>query len=282
MDLTIRARPQIGVIALLTMLGSIAPAQSVTYIGGTQYAAGGFGYAQRTWSAYLSNGLTWASDRMRVTATVPVIVQSTGMLQYSGAGMMVSRSSTGDSMNTTSRMHGSSNGMGMGMGLDHLGLGDPLLRIEAAILRSPAAGTLAIVGAAKAPLADASRGFGTGRWDAGAGLSGVARAGPVFLFGDAVYWNIGNPLGGSARDALAFTVSAGRPLRGGRWSALAVVSGATSLWSGLPAPIQAGVSVGRTAASERSWFLTTAVGLTASAPDASIGIGWRVPLGVKP
>jgi hypothetical protein len=57
------------------------------------------------------------------------------------------------------------------------------------------------------------------------------------------------------------------------------VSGASSFWTGLGAPVQAGVGVGYLLESGSSVFATAAAGLTRTAPAISTGLGWRVPLG---
>ena len=43
-------------IALLTVAAVSAPAQSLAYVGGAQYATGDFVFTERTWSAYLLTG----------------------------------------------------------------------------------------------------------------------------------------------------------------------------------------------------------------------------------
>ena len=75
--------------AMSLVVPAAVPGQSLAYIGGLQYAAGDFIFTQSTWSAYLSNGLSWSAGRVRVTGSVPVVLQPAGWVQYSGTGMMV-------------------------------------------------------------------------------------------------------------------------------------------------------------------------------------------------
>ena len=264
------------------------PAQSLSYVGGLQYATGDFIFTQRTWSAYLSNGLVWSTGRVRASASVPLVMQPAGWLQYSGTGMMVPTGgiagSAGSPPSTSAGMGSGMNGGTMtpssGMPFSGVGIGDPIGRIDVALSRADAGRpSVSLVGAVKAPLADVGRGFGTGQWDVGAGLSGAASVGGISVLADAVYWKLGNPAGASLRNALAYALSIGRALPRSPWSVLGTVSGASSLWTGLEAPVQAGMGVGYLLESGSSVFVTAAAGLTRTAPSISTGLGWRVPLG---
>ena len=275
-------------VAVLATAAVRAPAQSLSYVGGVQYATGSFIFTQRTWSAYLSNGLTWSEGRMRISASIPLVLQPAGWLQYNGSGMMVP---TGGIAGTASGSSGNSSGMGGAMHggtitpasstpFSGVGLGDPIGRVDVALSQSEAGRpTLSLVGAVKAPFADVKSGFGTGKWDVGAGLSSAVNVSGVSILAEAVYWKIGNPAGASLRDAVAYALSIGRALPGSHWSVLGIVSGATSLWSGLEAPVQAGAGVGYLLESGSSVFVTAAAGLSRTAPAISTGLGWRVPLG---
>ena len=103
---------------------------------------------------------------------------------------------------------------------------------------------LSFVGAAKAPIANVNKGYGTGKWDGGAGLSSAVNVASISVFAEAVYWKLGNPPGATLRHAVAFALSVGRVLPRSRWSVLGTVSGASSLSTGLEAPVQAGMGLG--------------------------------------
>lgn len=262
-----------------------ASAQSVSYVGGLQYATGNFVFARPTWSAYLWNGLSWSGGRTRASASIPLVAQPAGWLRYSGAGIAptggmgaASRNSannrSGTGMHTRTMM--SSNEMTF----PRVGIGDPVGRIDFGLLGADSSHpALSLVTMAKAPLAGLSHGFGTGEWDFGAGLSSTMRLGQVSVFGDAVYWKLGNPKGDSLRNAVVYSVSIGRIFTNGDWSLLGTVSGASSLASGLEAPAQVGLGGGRLLRSGSTIFATVAAGLTQTAPAVSMGLGWRVPLG---
>lgn len=270
-----------------TLATRAASAQSLAYVGGVQYATGDFIFTQRTWSAYLSNGLSWSDGRLRATASIPLVVQPAGWLQYSGAGMMVPTGGLAGTPGTGSvasgmgsDMHGGTMNPSSDMPFSHVGIGDPVARIDAGLLRGEADHPLlSFVGAVKAPLADVNRGFGTGQWDVGAGFSSAANVRGTSVFADAVYWKLGNPPGGGLRNAVAYTVSVGRSIAASHWSVLGALSGSSSLWTGLEAPVQAGLGLGYLLESGSSMFATAAAGLTRTAPTISTGLGWRVPLG---
>ena len=288
----ITGRPWRLVLAFALMVVAARPArgQSLSYVGGLQYGAGDFIFTQRTWSAYLSNGLVWSAGRFRASASVPLVMQDAGWVQYSGAGMLVptggvagSGSSGASGTGTASGMHGGSMTPSPNMPFSRVGVGDPIGRVELALSPLDASGLrVSVVGAVKAPLADVNRGFGTGEWDAGAGLSTALRVGGTSVFGDAVYWKLGNPSGASLRNVLAYGLSIGRVLPGYRWSVLGSVAGASSFWAGLDPPVQAGAGVGYLLESGSSVTVSAAAGLTSTAPTISMALGWRVPLGAKP
>ena len=279
-----RAALAVGVLAAAAVT---TPAQSLAYVGGLQYATGDFIFTQRTWSAYFSNGLTWSAGRLRASASVPLVMQPAGWLQYSGAGAIVPTGGmTGSAGSPTtgagsgSGMHGGTMTPSSSMPFSGVGIGDPIGRVDVALAGADAGRpSVSLVGAVKAPFADVGRGFGTGQWDVGAGLSGAVTVGGTSVLADAVYWRVGNPAGASLRNALAYALSIGRALPRSRWSVLGTVSGASSLWTGLAAPVQAGLGVGYLQESGRSVFVTAAAGLTRTAPAISTGLGWRVPLG---
>ena len=282
------ARRMMLTVAVLATAAVPTPAQSLSYIGGMQYATGSFIFTQRTWSAYLSNGLAWSAGRVRVSASIPLVLQPAGWLQYNGSGMMVptgglagsTTGSTGNSSGMGGAMHGGTITPASSMPFSGVGLGDPIGRVDVALSQTAAGSpSVSLVGAVKAPFADVRSGFGTGKWDIGAGLSGAMNVNGISMLAEAVYWKIGNPAGASLRDAVAYALSIGRALPSNHWSILGTVSGATSLWTGLEAPVQAGIGVGYLLESGSSVFATAAVGLTRTAPAISTGLGWRVPLG---
>ena len=274
-----------AVSAALMIAAEFSGGQSIAYAGGLQYATGDFIFNERTWSAYFSNGLILTEGPLQVSASIPLVMQPSGWVQYSGAGMMIpsggiSGPRTGSGTGMGSGMHNGTGTPSHDMPFSQVGIGDPIGRVDFAVVRSATRGSsLRLVGTIKAPLADVGRGFGTGEWDVGAGLSGNLKVGSGAVLAEAVYWNLGNPPGASLRNAVAYAISIGWPLSGGRWSVLGNVFGASRLWTGLDAPVQAGVGAGYLLKSGQSLFATVAAGLTRTAPTFSTGLGWRIPLG---
>jgi hypothetical protein len=276
-----------GAGAAMFVSASVA-AQSVSYIGGLQYASGDFIFNERAWTAYVSNGLSWSEGPLRVSASLPVVMQGSGWLQYSGTGMMIpSGGMSGSRLGSGSGTEPMSSGMHLGgmtpsrgMPFSRVGVGDPVGRIEVGVLRTAGERVaVRLVGATKAPLSDVGRGFGTGEWDIGTGASSLLRIHGATVLAEAMYWKLGKPPGTSLRNAMTYAVSIGRPLSGSRWSVLAAVSGASSLWDGIVGPAQAGLGVGYRLKSGGTMFATAAAGLTRTAPAISTGLGWRLPIG---
>lgn len=254
--------------------------QQLTYTGSIQLANGDYVFTERSTSLYFANGLTLVSGRVRASVSLPIVAQSAGWVQYTGGGLVPSGGMHRDSS--------ASPGAGMRNGMmfpqseashGEMGLGDPVGRVELDVLRNDwGAPMIRLAVAAKAPIASMGTGFGTGAWDVGAGFS-IARAiRGTFLFADAMYWSLGDSPGLELRDILSYGAAIGRSLRGGRYSVLASVLGTTPIIAGVPAPLQAGTGLSFQTASGRSLSISALLGLTRSAPDVAIGLGWQVPL----
>lgn len=142
-SITCLARHVAFAVGVLALASVASPAQSLSYIGGVQYATGDFIFTQRTWSTYLSNGLSWSAGHVRASASVPLVMQPAGWLQYNGAGMMVP---TGGITGTAGRPASSSSAMGNAMNggtmapasdmpFSQVGIGDPVGRIDVVLSR---------------------------------------------------------------------------------------------------------------------------------------------------
>ncbi len=262
-------------------------AQSLTYVGSTLFSTGDYTFATRTSSLYIANGLSARLGRVRASVLVPLIAQDAGWVQYSGGGILPTGGmpghGSGDSNGTGSRTGSMDDGRMMsrdGDGMSgHLGIGDPLARADVELVHegewSPA---IRVVGAAKAPLAGTGTGYGTGRWDFGSGVSASKAVGGIFLFADATYWRLGDTPDLPLRNTVAYAASAGRFLGSLRLSILGSVNGYSSVLRGVAGPVQAGLTMGYHWASGRAFTVSTAFGLTPSAPDVTLGAGWQVPL----
>ena len=271
----------LGAAAVLAPAGA-AGAQSVIYTGHAQFTTGEYGLAERTSSFYFASGLSLTAGRLRASASVPLVAQDAALVQYSGGGMVPSGGQMGGRDGQGGRMGGG--GMGGMMdgqpGSSHfrVGVGDPLARLDFEVVREtrllPAA---RFVTAAKAPLSPASKGFGTGEWDYGAGVALAKEVGGGYLFADATYWRLGDSPSLDLRNPVSYAVSAGRPLGTGRVAALATLASSTRVLDGVAAPVQAGGGLSYRSASGRGVSASALFGLTSSAPGVVLGVGWWVP-----
>ena len=254
-------------------------AQRLDYFGSVQFSSGDYVFAARTSSVYFANGVSFTGGRWRGSVTVPIVAQDAGWVQYSG-GVVIP---TGGMHDGGASRSGDTRG-GMMSTRDNaahgaMGLGDPILRADFDLVQTGGGlSLLRITSAIKAPVASVETGFGTGAWDAGAGLSYSQLMGDMFLFGDATFWRLGDGPDYRLRDIVTYAVGVGRPLPGRRLAVLASMLGSTSFISGVPAPTQVGGGVSYRSASGRGLSVSSLVGLTRSAPDIAIAAGWQVPL----
>lgn len=267
------------IAATMAAAASGAAAQSLAYTGSAQLSSGDYVFARRTTTLYLANGLALASSRFRWSLSMPVIVQNAGWVQYSGGGLVP----TGGMHETSG--DGGRGGMGGGMmslqseaAHADIGLGDPVARGEVELLPNHwGIRSLRLVVAAKAPVASVSQAFGTGEWDYGGGIALASVVRGTFVFADATYWRLGDSPSLELRDAVWYGAAVGRPLSG-RVALVASFTGSTRVLDGVAAPVQTGAGVSYRWPSGRTVSLSAAVGVTASAPDVALGVGWQVPL----
>jgi hypothetical protein len=298
-----------------------AQAQTVSYTGSAQYAAGDYIFAERTRSFYLSNGLSFATDRLTVAASVPLIVQSSPWVSYSVAGGLPSggpqqgavggghrgQGSSGDATSDQTRFQtpgthtpgthtpgthtsgtqdrqrrpGETIALPDTASYTHVGLGDPSLRLDLQLVQNGPLGLgVGLSASAKAPVADIDRGFGTGAWDGGLGLSLSAQHGTWMLLGDATHWWFGDMREVVLHNTVAYTVSVGRVFPETNWSVLGSVSGYTSeVVDAVDPPLQLGLGAFyRVGPGGSGLSASLSLGLTESAPDVSAGLGWQVSL----
>lgn len=274
-------------LALSIMTMPTASAQDIAYTGSAQAATGDYLFTERTSSLYVSNGVALTTRRLRVTLSVPVVVQSTPWVTYTAAGPAAGGLPTGGS---ASGHVGTSRGRGHGgtgtpialpdTSLDtSAGLGDPSLLASVEVLSERSGRpSVRLVGSVKAPLTDPDDGFGTGAWDAGAGLALAKTFGRWLVAADATAWTFGDLPDLVLQDALAYSVALGRAFDGGRYGALATVSGFTEIIDGVEPPVQAGLGLSARLTARASLTVNVSVGLTESAPDVAGGLGWRIAL----
>lgn len=291
---THRMAPWIAVLAVCATAAGPALGQAVHYNGSVQYATGNYIFAERTHSVYLANGIDVSRGRLQVSASWPIIYQTSPWVSYSVVGGVPSGGPQQGAVDGGAGNGSGSDGHGMGRrrGSDPIvlpdtatyadvGIGDPSLRADLTLRRGLNGGPgIRLTGSIKTPVADVDRGFGTGAWDGALGLSLSQRLQNWFLFGEAMYWWMGDMDALALGNSIAYSVSLGRSLRGGRLGLLASVTGYTAaIVEDTAPPLQTALGVSYSfGGGQYGLNASAAFGLSESTPDAAFGLGWRVGL----
>jgi hypothetical protein len=263
-----------GVLALTLAAFVTADAAEITYTGSLQFATGNYIFTDRSTGLYLFNGITARKSPFSFSASIPVILQNTPWITYTGSGLLPSGGTRDIEDDTRGRIR-----LPDTTDYADLGLGDMFLRgdLELVSMRGLRPG-LQISASVKVPFADPYQGFGTGEWDAGFGLSTSISTGGFLLFGEAVYWFLGDLPGLELDDVLSYGVSAGRSFSGGRIGLIASFLGYTRTIEDIDPPMQASLGFTYLLESGRSFNGSCAAGLTESTSDISVSFGWQIPL----
>ena len=271
-------------LLVLVFAGGIATTgsaqDSFAVFGGSQFTAGRYGGDRAVSTASVSIGAMATVGRWRWWAAMPYVFQDAATVRTVGAGMMPvggvahsERNGTSSGMMGNDRMTGMNNG-GSGM-TGHAGQGDPVLRVDATVWGSATSSTsLAFYSSVKVPLASATDGFGTGKWDEAVGTTLARRSTAWAVLADVAYWRVGRSSGDPYRDVMTGTITAARPLRWDGQQVYASLFAATPFIAGADGPVQLGAGWSRTAASRRTLSVTAGVGVTPTAPAFSLSAGW--------
>lgn len=257
--------------ALVALAGTPLSGQEIRYSGSLGYATGSYTLQERTSSFSILNGLALTGSRWSLSADLPLIVQNSTAVSYVG-GIQIPTGPSRDGM------PGGRPGDGSGseettQAFDAV-VGDPVLR--ATLTPYEGFGTLRFLevqAMAKAPVADPATGVGTGQWDAGGGMAVGFGFGQTYLFADASVWVPGDMPDLELNTYGTLAAGLGQPL-GDRWTALASVTVSSAIIDGISPPATLGGSLGLRIAEGRSLNVGASVGLTDSAPDLSIYLGW--------
>jgi hypothetical protein len=266
--------------------------QSVRYSGALQYVTGSYVFDARSHSFSLSSGLTLDVGRFDASLSVPVILRNGGVLTTvgdqllptggDGHGVVAGRRS-GDRIRT----HGGG-GTGPGGGMHQepdstvnfrdayeFRIGDPFLRVSSDIvgdrgrLRS-----LRATGGVKVPVTDLDSGVGTGEWDYTLGASATVLLGSLFLMGDAGYWWYGDLPDLELRNGVSWGAALAGFAFDRRVSLMATVSGSSRPIRTMDPPLNLGVAAGFRLTGEWSGSAGVSAGLTESAADLALYLGW--------
>lgn len=276
--------PILGIFLLVVGAGRLY-AQDLYYNGSVQSASGSYYFSEKTRSLYLTNGLSLDFGKAGLALDIPLIVQSTPWISHGGSGGIPTG---GPQHGAVGGRHG--NGMGTGIGrryihlpdtasYNQVGIGDPTVWGKYYLISTDSGlTTLLINTAVKIPIAHTGNGFGTGAWDAGAGIMLSGRVSTLFLSGSVMYWSIGDMPGLQLKNTLSYSAGAGFASPNSRLSLLVSYSGMTAVISDIDSPQTAGIGIGYRLSAKTNLSLNASIGLSESVADYTIGTGLQVKL----
>lgn len=270
-----------------TGLGTSGLAQdAVSVFGGAHLTAGRYGGDRAVSTLGLSLGTMATRGRWRLWATFPYLFQDAATVRTVGAGMLPLGGATHSGMDGTSSgasggmmgtggMNSAGTGSGSGM-TGHSGAGDPLLRADATVWESLGASSrVGMYSAVKVPLARASGGFGTGRWDEAIGGTLARLQGTFSLLADVSYWHLGRATGDPIRDVTTGTLTVARALGVTGQHLYGSLIATTPYARRADAPVQLVAGWSHRGADRRTFAVTAGAGLTPTAPTVSVSATWQ-------
>lgn len=272
---------------MLALLPAVLAGQEIRYSGSVGYTQGDYIFTERTSSMSLLNGVSLRVGRFGARLSLPVIMQDSRALTYLHGVPVptggpdsdaVRQRQSGEPIRMGRRHNGTSPGTDSVWvtepGDFEMNVGDPMLSGSIEVYQGfDAVRSVELRGQMKAPLADVDSGVGSGEWDFGAGGSLAIGAGRALLFLDATYWWLGDMADLELEDYVDYGAGLGVPL-GDRWSALASFAGASRIIDGVDPPASVSVSFARRLAAGGSLNAGVGIGLTESAADVSVFLGW--------
>lgn len=293
-----KVKIRLGVILVLifvTGLFDFAKAQNVVYSGSVLYSTGSYFFTEHTNSVYLSNGLSLTTDDLRISLTVPFVIQSSPWISYNPSGGIPTGGmkhgqvgEAGAGGNIVNSMMGDQEMARRGrhqvdlqdtVSYRQSSFSDPSLGAVWRIFRSKSGyTTLNLNGSVKLPLADPQTGFGTGEWDVGAGMSVFQRMDAFFLSADVTYWRLGNMDELSLYNPLSVGVGVGKGFFKGALMGSVLFSGSTKVIDGFDPPANLAVGLGYFVSAAMSLNGNISLGLSESSPAFSSGVGVSVRL----
>lgn len=274
-------------------------AQTVTYNGSLSWSRGSYIFTDPTSSFWLSSGLSLRAGPVSLSASVPVIVQNSGVVSFVAgrplptggeSSAVVRRRQAGEPIGTRS---GRSGAPGMGStpvaGFDsttvvfrdsyETQVGDPMLRGSMELHSGlGSVRSVSVDVSAKPPLRSVESGVGTGAWDVGGGASIVLGSGATLLFADVSYWSFGDLEDLELGSGVTYGVSVSRSFSSGKTALMASLTGASAVVETMEAPVAAGLGLSFLPRPGRALSAGVSVGLSEAAPDVSVYVGWSVRL----
>lgn len=267
-------------------------AQQVTYSGGMFYAGGSYVFDRRTDAFFLSNGLRLTVGRLELSATVPLIAQNGGVVTQVAGGTWLPTGGTESGAIARRQGDGSVGTRRQGGGMMptpdsttvvfdesySVNVGDPSMSVSVeAFSGFGSLRSVRISASAKAPLADVESGVGSGAWDFSLGGALTVGVGSALLFADASYWWLGDLPDLELIDGVAYGFGVSVPAFAGS-SLLLMLSGTARSIETVDPPLSLLGSLSRSVGSRTFLSGGLGVGLTESAPDVAVHLGWSVRL----
>lgn len=298
-------RPAALGVALCVALAAAAPGsgQEVSWTGSVSYSSGEYFFTETTHTVTALTGLRIGWERLTLTGSIPVIYQSTPWVSYTGVTPVPTggpeRDAVRDSLmrrrgNGGGRSPGGSSGaraswqMSPGSdgqiavpdtaSFDEVGVGDPMVGASVDVLRQDGdlPVTLTLRSDVKAPVASVDRGFGTGEWDAGAGVALFRSFDRAYGFVDAEYWILGDMEGFELQDPVAYAAGVGYSFD--RVGLLGMFSGYSRIVEDTDPPMQVSLGINYLPALRSGVNASLSFGLSESSPDVSVSAGWSLGL----
>lgn len=262
---------------LMALAAFPAAGGTLSYTGSLQLARGTYIFTQPTSGYFFFNGLSFTSERFTLAATIPLIYQSSPYVSYTGLGVLPSGGT--ESSSVSQRQGREPVLVPEVVEYNQYGVGDPVITAGLTLVREGrSVPAVQISGTVKAPLASVEKGFGTGEWDASAGLGLSKRLGSVFLFADVGYWILGDLPELELKNAWSYAFSFGHAFSGGKLALMASYSGITEVIAGVAPPSSLGLGLSVRVGGGSSLMLNAAFGLSEASPDLSLSLGWSIGL----
>ena len=246
--------------ALLAAMSFISPVHAQwRYSAYVQTNAGNYIYTSTARNYYLTQGLQYRHERWSLEANVSLAARDGDNLIVRGEGMMSSNESNHAAMN--------------------LGLGDVFVRANYALAwQRNGWPNITLRALTKIPTANASRGLGTGEWDAGVFLSLARFANNLYLSTEVGYLWLGDPPGATYQNPVSYAVGVGRTFANGRLGMLLLYSGTSKIFADYEAPRQIGIGLNWRLSNRLGLFTNFARGLSETVPDFGFAFGMSTAL----
>ncbi|NIT61273.1 MAG: hypothetical protein GWN00_35235 [Aliifodinibius sp.] len=272
---------------LIRATSNSVSAQTIRYNGSIQYATGSYYFTERTSSFYFNNGISISGNSSSISLSIPFITQNTPWLSNVGTGILPTggpkNGMVGSNNSSGSKRRGNRKidlGMSDTLSYTEANFGDPSLSVSIEVLSTKdQRTTISASGGIKFPLANAQKGFGTGEWDWGGGLSWSQYiSSKIMLLTSGMFWKLGDMTDLDFNDIITYSAAIGKSFREGKWMGIISFSGITQIIDNVDPPLSVGTGINLQTSDKVSLNSNFTIGLTESASDVSIGVGWNLKL----